>query len=161
MDDCQRHPHVEQSENHPNTHISWSETARAYPNLSTFVSCNKDSITITAPITADPQLLRSTQLQAYQYVVQQVLLGITEPLRMIITRTAGTGKSFLIACLKQLLENKIKATAPTGVAAFNVQGGTLHSLRQLPTKGEFKDLQGLIAPKNPAILEGSKVHHNK
>ena len=32
--------------------------------------------------------------------------------------------------------------APTGVAAFNVHGYTLHSLLHLPTRGEFKDLQG-------------------
>ena len=32
--------------------------------------------------------------------------------------------------------------APTGVAAFNIDGHTLHSLLRLPTKGEFKDLQG-------------------
>ena len=61
---------------------------------------------------------------------------------MIITGTAGTGKSFLIACLKQLLSHKVQVTAPTGVAALIVQGCTLHSLLQLPTKGEFKELEG-------------------
>ncbi len=33
-------------------------------------------------------------------------------------------------------------SAPTGVAAFNVDGRTLHSLLGLPTKGDFKDLEG-------------------
>ena len=28
------------------------------------------------------------------------------------------------------------------MAAFNVDGNTLHSLLSLPTKGEFKDLEG-------------------
>ena len=37
---------------------------------------------------------------------------------------------------------KVRVTAPTSVAAFNVHGCTLHSLLQLPTKGDFKDLQG-------------------
>ena len=32
--------------------------------------------------------------------------------------------------------------APTGVAAFNIEGHTLHSLFSLPTKGDFKDLEG-------------------
>ena len=36
----------------------------------------------------------------------------------------------------------IRVAAPTGVAAFNIDGHTLHSLLRLPTKGEFKDLQG-------------------
>ena len=37
--------------------------------------------------------------------------------------------------------------APTGVAAFNIGGHTLHSLLCLPTKGEYKD------------LEGERLHH--
>ena len=32
--------------------------------------------------------------------------------------------------------------APTGVASFNIQGYTSHNLFNLPTRGEFKDLQG-------------------
>ena len=56
--------------------------------------------------------------------------------------TAGTGKSYLIHCLRLLLKDKVHVLAPTGVAAFNVDGNTLHSLLCLPTKGEFKDLEG-------------------
>ena len=36
----------------------------------------------------------------------------------------------------------MRVVAPTGVAAFNIDGNTLHSLLSLPTKGEFNDLQG-------------------
>ncbi len=32
--------------------------------------------------------------------------------------------------------------APTGVAAFRIEGQTLHALLSLPTKGDFKDLAG-------------------
>ncbi len=66
----------------------------------------------------------------------------TLPLRMIVSGTAGTGKSYLIHCLRLLLQSKVRVVAPTGVAAFNVDGHTLHSLLCLPTKGDFKDLQG-------------------
>ena len=65
-----------------------------------------------------------------------------QPLRMIISGTAGTGKSYLIHCLRLLLQDKVCVAAPTGVAAFHVEGQTLHSLLNLPTKGEYKDLQG-------------------
>lgn len=58
------------------------------------------------------------------------------------TASTGTGKSFLINCLKGLLQTIVRIAAPTGVAAFNVQGYTLHSLLHLPTKGEFKNLEG-------------------
>ena len=73
---------------------------------------------------------------------------------MVIPGTAGTGKSFLIACLKQLLSSKVRVSAPTGVAAFNAQGCTLHSLLQLPTKGDFKDLQGESLNKLQQSLNG-------
>lgn len=60
----------------------------------------------------------------------------------LISGTAGTGKSYLIQCLRLLLCNKVCVVAPTGIAPYNVDGRTLHSLLYLPTKGEFKDLQG-------------------
>jgi len=65
----------------------------------------------------------------------------TNPLRMIVSRTAGTGKSYLIMFLKSLLGHHLIITAPTGVAAFNVNGYTLHSMLRLPVKGDFKDLE--------------------
>ena len=61
---------------------------------------------------------------------------------MIICGTAGTGKSFVIKCLRGLLGSRLQVAAPTGVAAFNIQGITLHSLFHLPIHGDFKDLQG-------------------
>ena len=65
----------------------------------------------------------------------------SSPLCMIVSGTAGTGKSYLIHCLRLLLQDKVCVVAPTGVAAFNSDGNTLHSL-SLPTKGEFKELEG-------------------
>ena len=56
--------------------------------------------------------------------------------------TAGTGKSYLIQCLKLLLKDRLCVAAPTGVAAFNVDGYTLFSLLSLPVKGDFKPLEG-------------------
>lgn len=32
--------------------------------------------------------------------------------------------------------------APTGVASYNIEGSTLHSLFNFPTKGDFKQLEG-------------------
>ena len=75
---------------------------------------------------------------------------------MIISGTAGTGKSFLINCLKGLLQKVVRIAAPTGVAAFNVQGCTLHSLLHLPTKGEFKSLEGERLQQLQESLSGVK-----
>ena len=59
------------------------------------------------------------------------------PLRM-----NGTGKIYLIHCLRRLLSRRVRVAAPTGVAAFNMEGHTLHYLLSLPVKGEYKDLEG-------------------
>ena len=61
---------------------------------------------------------------------------------MIISGTTGTGTSYLINCLRILLDHYLRVADATGVAAFNVDGVTLHSLFGLPTKVEFKDLEG-------------------
>lgn len=39
----------------------------------------------------------------------------------------GTGKSYLLTCLKQFLGQKLKVTSTTGISALNVKGITLHS----------------------------------
>ena len=61
---------------------------------------------------------------------------------MVVTGTAGTGKSYLIQCIRLLLGDALKVAAPTGVASFIIEGTTLHSLLHLPTRGEFKQLEG-------------------
>ena len=52
---------------------------------------------------------------------------------MIVSGTAGTGKSYLIHCLRLLLQQQVRVATPTGVADFSVDGHTLHSLLSLPT----------------------------
>ena len=90
-----------------------------------------------------PERLQGKQLVAYNIVCDHFKMqDHATPLRLIISGTAGTGKSYLIQCLKLLLAGQLCVTAPTGVAAFNVDGYTLHSLLRLPVKGDFKQLEG-------------------
>ena len=56
-------------------------------------------------------------------------------LLMILLGTAGTGKSYVIKALKDALGDELEITAPTGMAAFNVNGVTIHSLLGLPIQG--------------------------
>ena len=126
---CQQHHQLEAQGAILSNQIDWTEAARAYPNLaeaSTFITQNKEStqLACSSSMLADPQLLQGTQLEAYQIVNDHFIHNEDTPLRMVVTGTAGTGKSFLIACLKQLLSSKVRVSAPTGVAAFNVQGCT-------------------------------------
>ena len=59
---------------------------------------------------------------------------------MIVSGIAGTGKSYLMNCL-EILEDKLRVCAPTGVASYNIQGYTLHNLFSLPTRCDFKELE--------------------
>ncbi|MDD3232250.1 MAG: DEAD/DEAH box helicase [Clostridia bacterium] len=45
-----------------------------------------------------------------------------------ITGRAGTGKSFLIKIFEKSTKKRILKTAPTGIAALNISGATLHSV---------------------------------
>ncbi|MDE6677449.1 MAG: AAA family ATPase [Ruminococcus sp.] len=54
---------------------------------------------------------------------------------VFITGNAGTGKSFLVNAFREYCkvnEKKIAVTAPTGIAALNVDGVTLHSFLRIP-----------------------------
>ena len=143
---CQRNTDLQPNLNSQEDSTDWSSSSAAYPNLEelpTFITQQRQSAPQrTFTTTADPQHLQGKQLQVYTLVQQHLEAEDSSPLHMIVSGTAGTGKSYLIQCLRLLLGNKLCVAAPTGVAAFNVDGHTLHSLLNLPTKGEFKDLEG-------------------
>ena len=70
-----------------------------------------------------------------------------KPLHMFVSGVGGTGKSFLIktihALVNSMWEKETKSTvcavtAPTGLAAFNISGVTIHRLLQLPIEHEGK-----------------------
>ena len=138
----------------------WSSASAAYPNLEelpTFITRQRQSAQEHLfTTTADPTNLHGKQLATYNLVKNHLESNDTTPLRMIVSGTAGTGKSYLIHCLRLLLQSKVRIVAPTGVAAFNVNGHTLHSLLSLPTKGDFKDLQGEHLDKIQRGLSGVK-----
>jgi ATP-dependent DNA helicase PIF1 len=51
---------------------------------------------------------------------------------LFVTGRAGTGKSTLLRALVKSLEGEVVIGAPTGIAALNVGGETIHSLFRLP-----------------------------
>lgn len=142
---CQRNSDLQPNMN-SNEDYNWASSSSAYPNLEelpSFIARQRQTATQRIfTTTANPQYLRGKQLQAYTLVQQHLQTEDSSPLHMIVSGTAGTGKSYLIHCLRLLLKDKLCVAAPTGVAAFSVDGHTLHSLLSLPTKGEFKDLEG-------------------
>ena len=80
-----------------------------------------------------------------------------QPLRMFISGVGGTGKLFLIETIKCFVDSLWKAkpgellcaiVAPTGLAAFNVGGLTIHRLFQLPIEHEGKTAGYWSLPKD-------------
>ena len=53
---------------------------------------------------------------------------------MFVTGRAGTGKSTLLQLFRQTTRKKTAVLAPTGVAALNVQGQTIHSFFGFPPR---------------------------
>jgi ATP-dependent DNA helicase PIF1 len=51
---------------------------------------------------------------------------------LFITGKAGTGKSTLLQLFRDTTRKKTAILAPTGVAALNVQGQTIHSFFGFP-----------------------------
>ena len=76
------------------------------------------------------------------------------PLRLFVTGNAGTGKSFLIKTLHSSVSKtlnfrtssvekpKVLLLAPTGVAAINISGTTIHSGLGIPV-----ECRGMHVPK--------------
>jgi ATP-dependent DNA helicase PIF1 len=53
---------------------------------------------------------------------------------LFVTGRAGTGKSTLLRCLKDLIAEEMVIVAPTGLAAVNVGGQTIHSFFGFPPR---------------------------
>ncbi len=93
--------------------------------------------------------LNEKQFQIYTHILHHISKDNVDPLHIFITGGAGVGKSMVLRCVYQgllrLLAKKegqnpesprIIITAPTGKAAYLVEGNTIHSmLKILPSRG--------------------------
>lgn len=88
-----------------------------------------------------------------EYELARDLIKTEFPL-LIVTGGAGTGKSTFIRWLARSFEGHVLIAAPTGIAALNVDGKTLHSMCVLPPAwilpGDIKDFK-------PSIARGAKL----
>ena len=144
MSICTHHPPSSEGNEASSAPTNWTAATLQYPNveeLPSFIARSKEAAQPhSVRHHVNPALLQGKRL-VYNTVHRHLQTADTEPLRMIISGTAGTGKSYLIHCLRGLLQDQVR------VAAFNVEGVTLHSFLHLPTHGDFKN------------LEGEKLHH--
>ena len=76
---------------------------------------------------------------------------------IFLTGKAGTGKTTFLKYLKENCSKNIVVAAPTGVAAINAGGVTLHSLFQLPFHPFLprKIVEMSSLPKSGSIGKGS------
>lgn len=119
----------------------------------------------TFTTSADPCNLQGKQLQVYTIVQQHCSIMTPWPLRMIVSGMAGTGKSYLIHCLRLLLQHQLVVPAPTGVAAFNIDGHTLHSLpmAKAPQPTHERRVEGpggRATDQAAAVFLGGQIPHN-
>jgi len=138
---CQRTSHL-QPITDIQENIDWTNSSRLYSNLAeipSFISSHRQSsVHHVVSNSADPTKLQGKTLQVYNCVSHHFLNGNTSPLHIIVS---GTGKSYLINCLKLLLQNQLRVCAPTGVASYNIQGFTLHTLFSLLQKEILRTLK--------------------
>jgi ATP-dependent exoDNAse (exonuclease V) alpha subunit len=71
---------------------------------------------------------------------------------VFVTGKAGTGKSTFIRFLRQKLGNDIPVVAPTGIAALNVGGQTIHSFFQFPPR--------VVNPEDIKLLKNHVLFEN-
>ena len=70
---------------------------------------------------------------AGEYLRIKALIENNNPVTFV-TGNAGTGKSTLIDYLQKVVDKQCVVVAPTGVAALNVNGVTIHSFFQFPPR---------------------------
>lgn len=122
----------------------------------------------------DPELLNEEQRVFYDMVTQHIVALMNEdealrpePLKLIVQGGAGVGKTHTLNTICKFIvdtyganSNILKTAAPTGTAAFAIEGKTIHDFLQIPvTKqpNQMDDLTGDALMRLQMKLEGTKV----
>lgn len=112
---------------------------------------------ITSPV--ESSKLPDSALQNYSTPIQisdeykQALSCVEKGNQVVfVTGKAGTGKSTFIRFLREKLGNDIPVVAPTGIAALNVVGQTIHSFFQFPPR--------VVNPEDIRLLRNHALFEN-
>lgn len=97
--------------------------------LNRYASAKRPIMKDPAPVTDPLADITITE----EYIQVKKLLEAGSQI-VYVSGKAGTGKSTLIKYLRHTYKNNVVVVAPTGVAALNVNGVTLHSYFQLPPR---------------------------
>ena len=94
--------------------------------LREYADIKKDSLSLNVeeePVVEEQP--KSIELSEEQNKVFELMENTNE--NLFITGKAGTGKSYLLKYFRSKTEKKVLYCAPTGIAALNIDGVTLHS----------------------------------
>ena len=80
---------------------------------------------------------------------------------IFLTGKAGTGKTTFLKNLKKISPKRMVVVAPTGVAAINAGGVTIHSFFQLPFGPQIPHIEGHHNFMNRQPGEGKQDHINR
>jgi hypothetical protein len=159
------------------TEYDWGLTTHHYPsdlginwlnNLDSYI--NTDDTDLDIPNVDITKMNRDTKF-AFQIALKTIQTFIEnptnyEPLRMIVSGTAGSGKSYRIKCLVKAVRTicssnrAVQVLCPTGNSAHIISGVTLLSFLKIPIhkKGqEMKPPEGTLGEKLQQNCEGLKV----
>lgn len=102
-------------------------------------------IIILNNITSNPELLLATDFVCHTNH------------NIFLTGKAGTGKTTFLQQLKSNINKRLIITAPTGVAAINAGGMTLHSFFQIPFGPFFPVLKHRISSVDSALIKTRSI----
>jgi len=74
---------------------------------------------------------------------------------VFISGRAGTGKSTLLQLFRSTSRKRIAVVAPTGVAALNVSGQTIHSFFRFPPR--LLDVQDIVKGNNRRLYKNLEI----
>ena len=136
------HTPFENNVQHPSVLHNWQQDRAQYTEqeigeMPTWVKTQKDQAADNN--TDNFELVDVNSLSQMQKLAYDIVNNHFEntsvdkdPLCLIIIGVAGTGKSYLINALRNLLQNSCAVTGTTGKASYNIRGVTIHSLLKLP-----------------------------
>ncbi|XP_057299096.1 uncharacterized protein LOC130629775 [Hydractinia symbiolongicarpus] len=132
---------------------------------------------ITEPGISDDELhekirtLNKTQRQIFNDWVRTYVKGLAcnahhkiKPIHIFLTGSSGCGKSHLITTISDMLnkalsyragnleKDKILILAPTGIAAINIEGNTIHSALGIPADRNFTKTISKLSDKKKCML---------
>ena len=130
---------TEQTAQHDDNYCDWQIDKYKYPQhiigkMPSWLKSQKDTFSVALPLqNIDTANFSDMQANAYNIVKAHSEQHFPkDPLLMIVNGVAGTGKSYLINAIRNLLRTSCAVTATTGKAAYNINGCTIHSLLKLP-----------------------------